>query len=274
MNTQLMAVPFHGDNVVLVGQDNEPYVAMKPIVTNLGLAWSPQRTKLSEKFAPVVTEIVTTGGDGKQYEMTCLPLRKLPAWLYSINPNKVAPELREKIVCYQEECDEVLWQYWTKGQANRTGARTASQEVTLSNHRLKLLKELQRTRNASMRSAIHQQLAKTSADLGLPVPGIDEIGWAEPEQPDSVKEFWDALDQLAQLDVSYNHAPAGKGLLCIHPPHLNELFKSHGIGYTLTLTTRQALRLSKSPRFIEDNSVGNSTLDGKKHRMLKLKLSE
>jgi hypothetical protein len=105
VNTQLMAVPFHGDNVLLVGRDNEPYVAMKFIVTSLGLAWSPQRTKLSEKFVPTVTEIVTVAEDGSLRDMTCLPLRKLPAWLYSINPKKVAPELRERVIRYQEECD-------------------------------------------------------------------------------------------------------------------------------------------------------------------------
>lgn len=27
--------------------------------------------------------------------------------------NKVAPELRDRIIQYQEECDEVLWNYWT-----------------------------------------------------------------------------------------------------------------------------------------------------------------
>ncbi|ASJ24296.1 P22_AR_N domain containing protein [Laribacter hongkongensis] len=35
--------------------------------------------------------------------MVCLPLRKLPAWLYSINHNKVKPELQDKIVRYQNE---------------------------------------------------------------------------------------------------------------------------------------------------------------------------
>lgn len=40
---QLFPVPFHGDTVFLVGQDNEPYVAMKPIATNMGLDWHSQR---------------------------------------------------------------------------------------------------------------------------------------------------------------------------------------------------------------------------------------
>ncbi|MEO8643100.1 phage antirepressor N-terminal domain-containing protein [Pseudomonas sp.] len=114
MNAQLMPVPFHGETVVLVYLGKEPYVAMRPIVENLGLGWSAQRIKIVERFDSVVSEIDTTGADGKRYGMTCLPLRKLAAWLYTINPKKVAPELRDKIIQYQEKCDEVLWQYWTQ----------------------------------------------------------------------------------------------------------------------------------------------------------------
>ena len=56
-------------------------------------------------------------GDDQARSHTCIPVRKLPAWLYSVNPNKVKPELRETVIMYQNECDDVLWDYWTKGQA-------------------------------------------------------------------------------------------------------------------------------------------------------------
>lgn len=63
-----------------------------------------------------VTKIVIpTLGDLQ--EMLCIPLRKLFAWLNSISPNKVKPELRDTVIKYQEECDDVLWDYWTKGKA-------------------------------------------------------------------------------------------------------------------------------------------------------------
>lgn len=116
MNAQLMPVPFRGDTVELVYLDSEPYVAMRPIVVNMGLAWNSQFKKIQERYGSTVMEIITVAEDGKPRGMTCLPLRKLAAWLYSISPNKVAPELRAKIVQYQEECDEVLWRHWTKDQ--------------------------------------------------------------------------------------------------------------------------------------------------------------
>ena len=142
MNTQIIPVPFYEDMLVLTGKDNEPYVAMKPVVENMGLAWQAQQRKLTDKFGSVITIMITTGADGKNYEMTCLPLRKLAAWLYSINPSKIAPELRNKIARYQDECDDVLWNYWTKGNATRPGAMTLSERLRAHKARMDCLNQL------------------------------------------------------------------------------------------------------------------------------------
>jgi len=110
---------FHGDNLILIPFNGQPFVAMRQIVEGMGLAWSPQRAKLVERFKSTVTMIVTVGEDGKNRDMVCLPLRKLTAWLYTVNSNKVKPELREKIISYQNECDDALWDYWNNGIAVR-----------------------------------------------------------------------------------------------------------------------------------------------------------
>ena len=54
--------------------------------------------------------------------MLCMPVRKLPAYMNSINPKKVRPELRAKIELYQNESDDALWAYWNEGQAVRPAA--------------------------------------------------------------------------------------------------------------------------------------------------------
>jgi hypothetical protein len=79
---------------------------MKPIVTNIGLDWKNQHVKLTQRFAAAVVEITTVAEDGKLREMTCLPFRKLPVWLYTISLDKVAPALREEVERYQERCDD------------------------------------------------------------------------------------------------------------------------------------------------------------------------
>ncbi|EKT4493996.1 phage antirepressor N-terminal domain-containing protein [Pseudomonas putida] len=251
MHPQLIPVPFYEDTVVLVGQGNEPYVAMKPIVTNMGLNWDTQRHKVVERFGSVAVEMTATGGDGKQYGMTCLPLRKLPAWLYSISPNKVKPELRDKIIRYQEECDDALWDYWTKGSASRSGSNSVNQQIALSRHRVALLKEVHRTRDNTLRSALHEQLVMVSQQLGLSVPALDSIGWGQPEAPERLKEFWSALEQLDRLGERYNHAGSLSGTIALNFPQLRELFHKHRMDIVITSELRHALSESLQPRFIK-----------------------
>ena len=118
-------VPFHGNNLYLVNSNNEPFVPMKPIVEGMGLDWKSQYSKLKQKFNTCMVEItIQLPNDIQNRLVSCLSLRKLPAWLYSIQPNKVKPELRDDVIKYQEECDEVLWQYWTKGQVTKESVKT------------------------------------------------------------------------------------------------------------------------------------------------------
>lgn len=128
-----IVVPFYGQRLILADVDGEPYVAMKPIVEGMGLGWSGQHEKLNlnkdrwcirvNRIQPktdLVTneEITAFSGDAKVTqgrEQLYMPLRKLTGWLMTIVPSRVKPEIRERIVRYQNECDEVLWRYWTRG---------------------------------------------------------------------------------------------------------------------------------------------------------------
>ncbi|WP_455872165.1 phage antirepressor N-terminal domain-containing protein [Serratia proteamaculans] len=109
-------VPFHGTNLYIVNHNGEPYTPMKPIVDGMGMAWQSQLEKIKTRFPKGITEIVIPSAGGEQ-SMICLAMRKLSAWLNTISPNKVKPEIREKVTQYQDECDDVLYDYWTKGQA-------------------------------------------------------------------------------------------------------------------------------------------------------------
>lgn len=112
-----MTVPFHNAELYLVEFNGQPYTPMKPIVDGMGLAWQSQLAKFNanpQRWG-ITKIVIPTLGDLQ--EMVCLPLRKLLAWLTTISPNKVKPELRDTVIKYQEECDDVLWDYWTKGKA-------------------------------------------------------------------------------------------------------------------------------------------------------------
>jgi hypothetical protein len=123
MNAQALTVPFHGTELFIVEHNGEPYAPMKPIVEGMGLSWQGQHEKLKSNSARWGIKEILIPSIGGLQEMICLPLRKLAGWLMTIYPNKVKPELRDKIVMYQTECDDALWDYWTKGQATRPHSR-------------------------------------------------------------------------------------------------------------------------------------------------------
>lgn len=121
-----MTVPFHNAELYIVEFNGQPYTPMKPIVDGMGLTWQSQHRKLTENHGRwgIIKMMIPTLGDLQ--EMVCLPLRKLLAWLTTISPSKVKPELRNTVIKYQEECDDVLWDYWTKGKA--VNPRTTKKE--------------------------------------------------------------------------------------------------------------------------------------------------
>ena len=115
----LSPVQFHGSTIFVVTHKGEPYAPIKPIVEDMGLNWQSQQTKLTANRERWGIAIITIPSAGGQQQCTCMPVRKLPAFFASINPNKVRSELRDRIRLYQDECDDALWNYWTKGQATR-----------------------------------------------------------------------------------------------------------------------------------------------------------
>lgn len=127
MSLQQITVPFHNAELYIVEYEGQPYTPMKPIVDGMGLDWASQFVKLKQRFARGIVEIAIPSKGGLQ-TMLCLMLRKLPAWLYSVNANKVKAELRPTVIMYQEECDDVLWDYWTKGKAVNPRPKTHKSE--------------------------------------------------------------------------------------------------------------------------------------------------
>lgn len=120
MSNQI-TVPFHGSKLLIVDRNGEPFTPMKPIIEGMGLAWQSQLAKLnSNPKRWGITKIVIPSID-KHNQMVCLPLRKLFGWLQTLSPNKVKPEIRNQVIQYQNECDDVLWEYWNQ-QFNKPAA--------------------------------------------------------------------------------------------------------------------------------------------------------
>ncbi|HEJ9030337.1 TPA: phage antirepressor N-terminal domain-containing protein [Serratia marcescens] len=125
------SVQFHGQPIITAMVAGVAYVAMRPIVENIGIDWASQFVKLKNQGEKFGCCDITTPSKGGIQKMLCIPLRKLNGWLFSINPAKVRADIRDKLISYQEECFTVLHDYWTKGSAVRKPETTVDDRTPL-----------------------------------------------------------------------------------------------------------------------------------------------
>lgn len=86
----LRGLDFHGSPLVTFEHAGERWVVMRPVVEGMGLDWASQFTKLKGSQSRFNhCDIATVGADGRQREMTCIPLRRYPMWLATINPARI-----------------------------------------------------------------------------------------------------------------------------------------------------------------------------------------
>lgn len=115
--SKLIPINFHGDTIYTFENDGELYTPVKPIVKNMGIDWQSQATKLRNNKKRWGCGDITIPSESGVQTYVCIPIRKVAGFLNSINSNKVRKNLKKKVELYQEECDEVLHDYWTKGKA-------------------------------------------------------------------------------------------------------------------------------------------------------------
>src|SRR3990172_3995460 len=98
---KLSVIPFHQDKIYLTEHEGEPYVPLRPIIENLGIAWTNQRVKIKAALKRWGVMIIITPSPGGPQEAICIPLCKMPAFLMTIDPRKVKPAVRPKLELYQ-----------------------------------------------------------------------------------------------------------------------------------------------------------------------------
>lgn len=104
----------NNQEIVVINQDGEKRVAVKPICDALGISWPGQLTKLKsdEIFKEVIRLSLTAGADGRQHEMVTIPIMYVFGWIFTIHPTKVAFEAKESIIRNKKECYDAIWNFY------------------------------------------------------------------------------------------------------------------------------------------------------------------
>lgn len=106
--TSLIPIPFHGGVIEAVqDQQGKPWVVLKRICDNLGIADQPQAAKLKSQPWAGTTMIVVPSPGGMQPTF-CIDLDTLLMWLATIHASKVRAAARPTLVAYQKEVMQVL----------------------------------------------------------------------------------------------------------------------------------------------------------------------
>jgi hypothetical protein len=148
---------------------------MKPVVEGIGLDWGGQHKRLArneDRWGVVLMEIPSASG----MQLTaCLPLRKLTGWMATVQASRVKDQhVRHKIVEYQNECDDTLWQYWNDGLAvNHRAQPPAANESVMEFAKLALEHLPHLGQNSK------QELLSRASELAygtrlIPLPRVDE----------------------------------------------------------------------------------------------------
>ncbi|KLD98792.1 phage antirepressor N-terminal domain-containing protein [Aliarcobacter butzleri] len=111
---ELIKVNFKSDKLDIIEENQS--IVVKDICEHIGLKFRTQyeKIKADESYESKLIKVQTKGG---LQEVFTIPLSKLNGWLFSINPNKVKPEVKQKLIEYKKECFNVLNNYFNNGIA-------------------------------------------------------------------------------------------------------------------------------------------------------------
>lgn len=152
IHNEIQTVNFHGHELALVAHNDEPHVAMRPVCDAIGLQWQSQYNRI--KRHPVLAACVAVmntqlPGDTQRRAVVILPLQYLNGWLFGIDASRVKPAIRERLIQYQRECFQALYDYWHRGVA-------INPRVTLTPAQQRALQELVAKRAAEIPAGVRR----------------------------------------------------------------------------------------------------------------------
>ena len=113
--SNIATISFHDQSIIAIEHEGKHFVALRPIVENIGLDWAAQYSRIKRHPVMSATVVMMTTqmpGDDQRREVFCLPLSMLNGWLFGVDVNRVREEIRPKLIRYQTECFDVLYRHF------------------------------------------------------------------------------------------------------------------------------------------------------------------
>lgn len=112
--TEIVHVPFNGDDVLCVEINGKPHVILKPALDSIGLDYHSQRQKLDGKSWATKVLVTSVGDDGRAREMVAVDLRTFLMLLATVDERRVSEAVRPALVVYQSQVADIIEAHFTK----------------------------------------------------------------------------------------------------------------------------------------------------------------
>ncbi len=109
-NSTQPAVDFLGHQINCIQDaDGSPYVPLRWLCEILGIDDKRQRREVKDSGVYDWKMLSVKGANGRHRKTLCLPVKQACLWFYMVNPNTVRPEIKGRLLEYQEESTAALW---------------------------------------------------------------------------------------------------------------------------------------------------------------------
>jgi len=157
MSTQLISTINNQRIEIVIDENGQKFVPIKPICEALGVSIQSQIEKLESDdiVSSTVRLCLTVGADGKDRKMKCIPLKYVLGWVFGISLKSVKEEVKAPLKLYKEKCYDVLFDYFTEHatyieEKERKLNEYVDKEIEARNHfknAEKLLREIRNERD-------------------------------------------------------------------------------------------------------------------------------
>ena len=93
--------------------DGRIWVSVSHLCDALGVDRARQHLKIKNSDSPFnYRHMSIVGLDGRSRETLCIENGSVQAWLFTINPSKVLPEVKPKLIKAQREVHDIIWNHY------------------------------------------------------------------------------------------------------------------------------------------------------------------
>lgn len=111
----MQSIDFNGRCIqVVTDEAGKQWVSVRHVCEALGISNQMQQQKLKRSPEFSCNVIITTGPDGKSYNMFCIAAEHAHLWIAGISSAKIRPEVREQFIAYKHECANIIYNHFMR----------------------------------------------------------------------------------------------------------------------------------------------------------------